>query len=163
LSRVWVTHKRGFRFEDWIYFILYIHTFRDHRQYSAIAILHTFQFTAGDALGFSVFISRILAADLSQSHCNFKSPVKSSVHRLIPSLPFLLSHLRLPSSELDQFPTTTDCSTRLLCLYCCTHRAILLLLLLSWQTLLITTLYGPHGKHRLLLSRIRVYTSVTYQ
>jgi hypothetical protein len=50
-----------------------IHTVRDYRQYSAIAILHTLQFTVGHALGFSVFTSRILATDLSQSHCNFKS------------------------------------------------------------------------------------------
>jgi hypothetical protein len=31
----------------------------------------------------SVFTSRIMATDLSQSHCNFKSHVKSSYHNLI--------------------------------------------------------------------------------
>jgi hypothetical protein len=57
---------------------------RYYARYSAIAILHTFQFTADHTLGFSVFTSRILATDLSQSHCNFKSHVKSSCHSLIP-------------------------------------------------------------------------------
>jgi hypothetical protein len=42
--------------------------------------------------------------DLSQSHCNLKSHVKSSWHSLIPVLPFLLNHLRLPSPELDPIP-----------------------------------------------------------
>jgi hypothetical protein len=45
----------------------YIHTVRDYRQCSAIAILHTLQFTIAHALGFSVFTSRILATDLSVS------------------------------------------------------------------------------------------------
>jgi hypothetical protein len=72
--------------------------------YSAITILHTFQFTVAHALGFSVFTSRILATGLSQSHCHFKSHMKSSFHSLIPSLPFLLNHLRLPSPELDPIP-----------------------------------------------------------
>jgi hypothetical protein len=69
--------------------------------YSAIADLHTLQFTVPHTLGFSGFISRILATDLSQSHCNFKSHMKSSLYRLINFLPFLLNHLRLPSPELD--------------------------------------------------------------
>jgi hypothetical protein len=62
--------------------------------YSAIADLHTLQFAFTHALGISVFISRILATDFSQSHCNFKSHIKSSCHSL-------LSYLRLPSPELD--------------------------------------------------------------
>jgi hypothetical protein len=69
--------------------------------YSAIAILHTFQFTAANALRFPVFTSHIPATDLSQSHCNFKSHAKYSCHSLIPFLPFLLNHLRLPSPELN--------------------------------------------------------------
>jgi hypothetical protein len=48
-----------------------------------MADLHTLQFTATQALGFSVFTSRILATDLQQSHCNFKSHMKSSLHSLI--------------------------------------------------------------------------------
>jgi hypothetical protein len=76
--------------------------------YSAIAILYSFQLTVAHALGFSVLTSRILATDLSQSHCNLKSHVKSSCHSLIPSLPFLLNQLRLPSPELD--PILDYCS-----------------------------------------------------
>jgi hypothetical protein len=39
-------------------------TFKLHRRYSAIADLHTFQFTVAHTLGFSVSISRLLATDL---------------------------------------------------------------------------------------------------
>jgi hypothetical protein len=50
-----------------------IHKTRDYRQYGAIALLHILQFTVTrthartHTLGFSVFISRILATDLSVS------------------------------------------------------------------------------------------------
>jgi hypothetical protein len=37
----------------------------NYNQYSAIADLHTFHFTVAHALGFSVFISRLLATDLN--------------------------------------------------------------------------------------------------
>jgi hypothetical protein len=70
-------------------------------RYGAIAILHTLQFPVAHVLGFSVIISRILVTDLSRSHCNFKSHMKSSCRSLIPFLPFLLNHFRLPSPELD--------------------------------------------------------------
>jgi hypothetical protein len=113
---------RGF---DWLMgFInaLYIHTVRDYRQYSAIAILHTLQFTVTYALGFSVFTSRILATDLLQSHCNVKSYMKSSLHSLIhflplfstqfnPSAPKLIS-LQAGVSKLD----SAFCATTVL--YC---------------------------------------------
>jgi hypothetical protein len=59
-----VTYKTGFGLDNWIYWPLYIHMIRNYRQYSAIADLHTLQFTVTYALGFSVFISRILATDL---------------------------------------------------------------------------------------------------
>jgi hypothetical protein len=54
---------------DWMigFIALCIFTTRDYRQYSAIADLHTFQFTATHEPGFSVFTSRILATDLSVS------------------------------------------------------------------------------------------------
>jgi 3-deoxy-D-arabino-heptulosonate 7-phosphate (DAHP) synthase class II len=39
--------------------------------YSAIADLHTLQFTVTHALGFSVFTSHIQATVLYESHCNF--------------------------------------------------------------------------------------------
>jgi hypothetical protein len=99
-----VTYETGYGLDDWIYCTLYIHTTRDYRQYSAIAILHNFQLTVAHALGFSVLTSRILKTDLSQSHCHFKSQVKSSYHSIIPFLPFLRNHLRLPSPELDPIP-----------------------------------------------------------
>jgi hypothetical protein len=60
------------------------------------------------ALGFSAFTSRIQATDLSQSHCNFKSHVRSSLRRLTHFLPFLLNHLRPPPPELD--PSRDCCS-----------------------------------------------------
>jgi hypothetical protein len=44
LSRVGVTYKTGFGWDDWIYWHLN-HTTRDYRKYSAIACLHTLQFT----------------------------------------------------------------------------------------------------------------------
>jgi hypothetical protein len=116
-------------------------------KYSAIAILHTFQFTVAHALGFSFFTSRILETDLSQCHYHFKSHVKSSCHSLIPFLPFLLRHLRLP------IPKTRLEYSRLL-FY---TPSTLSLRLLSCRTLLITTLHGPHGKHCLLLSRMHVH------
>jgi hypothetical protein len=82
--------------------LIYIHTFRFYRN------LHTFQLTVAQALGFQIFTSRILGTDLSQSHSNFKTPVKSTWHRLISFLLFL----QLPIPRLD--PTTLD--------YCCILR-----------------------------------------
>jgi hypothetical protein len=67
---------------------------------SAIAELHILHFTVTYAVGLSVFTSRILATGLEQSHCNFKSPIKSSFHSLVSFLPFILKHLWLPSPEL---------------------------------------------------------------
>jgi hypothetical protein len=96
----WLTR----RVLDWMIrfiYTLYIHTIRDYRQLQRYRYsIHTFQFTVTQALGFSAFTSRILATDLSQSHCHFNPHMKSSWHSLIPFLTFLLSHLRLPSPEL---------------------------------------------------------------
>jgi hypothetical protein len=64
-------------------------------------MLHTFQFTAVDALGFSAFTSGILATDLQQSRCHLNSNMEFSWQSLIPFLPFILNHLRLPSRELN--------------------------------------------------------------
>jgi hypothetical protein len=66
-----VTYKTGCGFGDWIYCTLCTNTTRDYRQYGAVAILHTFQLTVTHPLGFSVFTSRIVATDLSQSHCTW--------------------------------------------------------------------------------------------
>jgi hypothetical protein len=67
LSHVEVTYKTGFGLDNWIYCTLYIHTVRNYRQYRAIVILHTLQFTVTHALGLWVFTSRIQATALSQS------------------------------------------------------------------------------------------------
>jgi hypothetical protein len=80
-----VTFKTRFGLDDWIYWHL-IQTTWDYRQYSAIATLHTFQFTSARTLGSSVFTSRILATYLQQSRCHFKSNMNSSFHSLI--IPF---------------------------------------------------------------------------
>jgi hypothetical protein len=92
-------YRQAFGVDDCIYCTLYTHTVRDYKQYSAIADLHTSQFTITHALGLSGFVNRILAMDLSQSHCNFKSHMKSSWRNLIPFLPFL--QLPIPKTWLD--------------------------------------------------------------
>jgi hypothetical protein len=62
-----------------------------YNQYSAIADLHTFQFTVAHALGFSVFTSRLVATDLNTN-------TVTSNH-----LPFLVqSPWTADSPELDQ-------------------------------------------------------------
>jgi hypothetical protein len=63
LSRVVVTIDG---IMEWMieFIATYTFTTRDYRQYSAIADLHTLQFTVPHALGFSDFTSRILATDL---------------------------------------------------------------------------------------------------
>jgi hypothetical protein len=78
---------------DWMigFITPYTFTTRDYRQYSAIAILHTLHVTVAHALGFSLFTSRILATDLSQSHCHFKSHMKFSFQSLTPFLPVFCS------------------------------------------------------------------------
>jgi hypothetical protein len=107
-----VIYKTGFWIR-WLDLLYLIHSYVA-TNYRAIADLHTSQFNVTQALGFSVFTSRILATDLSQSHWNFKSHIKSSLQSLIHFLPFLLSHLGLPSPELDQFLTNNRLQTSLL-------------------------------------------------
>jgi hypothetical protein len=52
------------------------------------------------ALGFSIFTSRILATDLSQSHCHFKPHVKFSCHGRTHFLPLFCS-CHTPKTLLD--------------------------------------------------------------
>jgi hypothetical protein len=85
LGRLCVTYKTGSGLDDLIYWHL-IHSTGNYRQYSAITDLHNLQFTVTHALGFSVFTSHILATDLQQSHCHFKSHMKTSLHSLTPFL-----------------------------------------------------------------------------
>jgi hypothetical protein len=114
LSSVGVSIKTDFALDNWIYCTLYSQTVRDYRQYSAIAILHTLQFIIAHALGFSVFSTRMLATDISQSQCNFKSHIKSSFHILIPFLSLFCSRQfpRLDSIQLR--PETRLLTSRLL-------------------------------------------------
>jgi hypothetical protein len=140
-SRILVTYKTGFGLDDWIYCTLYI-VLGTARNYSAMAIRHTSQFTVTHALQFSAFTSRILATDLSQSRCNFKSHMKSSWHTLIPFLSFL--QLPIPKTRIDYSRLLFYPPPRLLCPF-------------------ITPRHGPHGKHRLLLTIKRVYNSVALQ
>jgi hypothetical protein len=89
-----VAYMTGFGLDDWIYWHL-IHSARDYRPYSAIADSHTLHLTVTHALWFSVFTSRILATDLWQSHCSFKS------HEVFFSQPnsFLVIILQLPAPK----------------------------------------------------------------
>jgi hypothetical protein len=89
-----------------------IHTTRDYKQYSAIAVVHTLRLTVAHALGFSVFTSRILATGLSQPHCNFKSHMKSSCHSLILPCHFCSCQFR----NLDS--TALYCCSIILLLCC---------------------------------------------
>jgi hypothetical protein len=109
---------------------------------------------------FSAFTSRILPTDLSQSYCHFNSHMKSSWHSLILFLPFLLNHLRLQPPEVDQIQFLLDNFTsRLLFSFPSTN--LLLLLLFLWRKIPVTILHGSHGRLRYLLSRMRLYCSVT--
>jgi hypothetical protein len=86
-----MTYKTGSGLDDWIYWHL-IHTTRNYRQlqssrWSTNVRVYRYTLSLSLSLGFSAFTSRNQAGDLYQSHCNFKTHVKSSCHRLIPFLP----------------------------------------------------------------------------
>jgi hypothetical protein len=150
LSHIGLTYKTGFGLDDWIY-NLHIHTVQDYWQYNTIAILHTFQFTVAHALEFSAFTSHILATDLSQSHCNFKSHMKSSLHHLIPFLALIL-RFRIPKSRLNSIPSSypgrpafwnpTLHTTRLFCFY-----YFYFIHPFFWLYPYTTARHGPHTKH----------------
>jgi hypothetical protein len=105
LSRVGVTYRRGL---DWtIGFIDTLYTqLGITGNYSAIADLHTLQFTVTDKLGFSVFTSRILTTDSSQSQCHFKSHMKSSLHRIIPFIALILTIPKIRFHSIPLLPTS---------------------------------------------------------
>jgi hypothetical protein len=105
-----VPYKTGSGLVVWIYWQLLNTTrnYSNYSNYSALADLHTLQFTGAHALGSSVFTSRILATDLSQSYCNFKSHMKSSFHSLISSLHFFSITLVCHLQNSTQFLTTTN-------------------------------------------------------
>jgi hypothetical protein len=117
-----------------------------------------FQFTVTHALGFSVFICRFLAMDLSQSHCNLRSQVKSfTVYFLSCNYSAIAN-----SDDSTQFhcsaPQFVSWQAGIPKLDSSLHYCSLFL---SYRTLLLITLHELHGKHSLLLSRMRVYWPVT--
>jgi hypothetical protein len=138
-----MTYKTSSGLDDWIYCTLYIHTTLYCRQYSAIADLHTLQFSFTHALGFSVFTSRILATKLQQSHCHFRSHMKTSFPSLISFLP-LFCNFQFRTLDSIQFLCSKvhiPLGWRLetwLCTLCC-----------PLKFFFITTLHGTQGKHRL--------------
>jgi hypothetical protein len=79
---------------DWIYCTLYIHTTQDYRQYSAIAILHTLQFTIPHALGFCPLLTvqfpschySAAANSEDSSQFNFSAPKLISRQAGVPKL-----------------------------------------------------------------------------
>jgi hypothetical protein len=93
---------------DWMIGFIAPYTFAQFGttgKYSAIAIPHTLQFTVAHALGFSVFTSRNLATDFSQSHCHFKSHMESSLNSLIPFFPLFCS-CQFPKTRLSSIPSS---------------------------------------------------------
>jgi hypothetical protein len=102
---------------------------------------HTLQFTVTHALGFSVSTSRILATDLSQSHCYIKSHMKSFLHPLILFLS-LFCNCQFRRLNSIQF-------------FCSKAHVLAGWSLETWlnsfSTVLffITTLHGPRRKHSL--------------
>jgi hypothetical protein len=95
--------------------------------YSAITILYTSQFTVAHALGSSLGVSR--QRILQQSHCHFKSRMKSSFHSLISSCYFIPIILDCHLQNLTHFLRTTHSND------------------LLWP--FITSRHGPRRKHSL--------------
>jgi hypothetical protein len=67
--------------------------------YSSIAISTLYKSLLHPLVS-SVFTSRILATDFWESHCSFKSHMKSSLHSLIPFLPLFYCNCQLRNSIL---------------------------------------------------------------
>jgi hypothetical protein len=139
----------------------YIHTIRNYRQLQRYRwSTHFTVHRCTHAPGFSVFTSRILTTDLSQSHYHFKSYIKSSLHRLIPFLT-LFSNCQFRRLDSIQFlnsqahiPADWRLETRL-------HWTA------STAHFFITTLHGPRRKHihsvigKVCLQRRCIATEVT--
>jgi hypothetical protein len=134
-----------------------------------------FQFTAAHTLEFSICSSRILATDLSQSHCNFTSHMQPSFPSLIPFLPFLLDHLRLPSPELNSIPllpssiswpadvpklnSSHHCSGHLLCPFISSRHGTQENSLYCWRGVFIV----PLSSNRRPFSRARILRECVYR
>jgi hypothetical protein len=88
-----VTYTTCSGLDDWTNRHL-IHTVVGTTGNSALLLIYRLQSSPLHSLGFSVFISRILATGLSRCHCHFKSHMKPSFHSLIPFLPLFCSWRR---------------------------------------------------------------------
>jgi hypothetical protein len=95
-------YRRGL---DWMigFIAPYIFTTWDYRQYSALAILHTFQFTVEHTQGFSVITSLILATDfitvslsLQITYEVFFAHPNSFLAMILDSIRFLYSQAHIP-------------------------------------------------------------------
>jgi hypothetical protein len=120
----------------------YTFTTRDYRQYNAIAILHTFQFTAAHALTSRTLANEFITVSLSLQITRevFFAPPNSFLVVYSQSPSTVISRIRpnsLPTAVLYSYY-----SSDLLCPF-------------------ITPRHGPHGKHRLILLRRRVYWPLT--
>jgi hypothetical protein len=118
---------------------------QNYRQYSAIADLHTLQFTVTHALGFSVFTSHNLATDFLQSHCHFKSQMKSSSHSFIPFLPLFCN------CQFWRFDSIQCSAPKLISWQAGVSKlhSTLLDYYFSTEVFFIITLQGPRRKHSL--------------
>jgi hypothetical protein len=101
--------------------------------------------TVAHALGFLVFTSRILATDLSQTHCNFKSHLKSFFQSRVPFLA-LFCHCRFRRLDSIQFLCS---QAHILAGWRFETRHYTLFYLIKF--FFITTLHEPHEKHRLIV------------
>jgi hypothetical protein len=144
---------------DWMigFIAPYTFTTRDYGQYSAISNLHTLQSTVTHAVGFAVFISRILATDLLHFLCNFRSHMKSSAQST--SFLAVILQLQIPKTRLNSIPLLQSSYPGRLASRNSTLHCGLLLCYIA-EHFFITTLHGPRRKQLLLLMRC-VYWSVT--
>jgi hypothetical protein len=111
-----VAYRTGFGLDEWIYCTLYIHN-------SGLQIIQRSRYSTHFAVHRSTrtripaFTSRILATELQQSHCHFKSHMKSSLQckyflTIILQLPIPKTrrNLVIPSSYPGSGVSTLDCS-----------------------------------------------------
>jgi hypothetical protein len=149
LSHVGVTYKTGF-WIGWLDLSDLIHSYTSWLQalqryrYSTHFAVHR-----STPLGFSVFTSRILATDLSRSHCNLKSHIPFFPRLII----FFFIILQLPTQFCTKFRSRPAGFSKIDSILDSTNPV------LSCRTLLLTTLHGPRRTEPVLLTR-RVYRVV---
>jgi hypothetical protein len=134
-----VTYRRVL---DWMigFIAHYTFTTRDYRQYSAIAILHTFQFTVTHPVGISVITSRILATYITVS---LSLQITRGVFFAQSSSLFaIILQLPIPKTRLSSIPLfPSSCLGRLASRSSALHFSLLLASVSS--RLLIASFYNP--------------------